>query len=122
MYALAVLLVDDNHINRRLGSLMLQRLGCAVTCAADGAAAIEHATTGAYDLVLMDLRMPGVDGLETTRRMRAAGAAMPILALTASATSGDREACAEAGVDELLVKPLRLAQLREVVAQVTAMR
>jgi CheY-like chemotaxis protein len=114
--ALAVLLVDDHRINRRLGSLMLRRLGCSVASVDDGAAAIERVASEPFDLVLMDLRLPGMDGLEATRRIRATGATTPILGVSASVDRGDAAACADAGMDGLLLKPLRLEQLRDVVA------
>jgi CheY-like chemotaxis protein len=117
-----VLLVDDNRINRRLGSLMLKRLGCSVAAVGDGAAAIEQVGLERFDLVLMDLRMPGMDGLDTARYIRAAGATMPILAVTAGAVDGERSACAAAGMDGLLVKPLRLDALRDVVEEIAAGR
>jgi CheY-like chemotaxis protein len=117
---LTVLLVDDNRINRRLGSLMLKRLGCTVTSVGDAPAAIDEAAREPFDLVLMDLSMPGIDGLEAARRIRAGGARMPILAVTANALEDDRAACTDAGMDGLLVKPLRLEQLRGLVAGIDA--
>lgn len=110
--SLSVLLVDDNEVNQRLGSLMLDRLGCSVTCVGSGSAAIGHAAAQPYDLVLMDLRMPHMDGVETARRIRAAGARMPIVAVTASETDADRDACDDAGMDGLLVKPVSMKDLR----------
>ncbi len=107
--------MDDNHINQRLGALMLRRLGCRVTCVDDGPAAVLQTEDEPYDLVLMDLRMPHMDGLEATRLIRAGGARMPIVAVTASEADGDRRACDEAGMDGMLLKPLRLKELRRLV-------
>jgi CheY-like chemotaxis protein len=118
--ALAVLLVDDNRINQRLGALMLQRLDCAVTCVDSGPAAIDHVARDGFDLVLMDVRMPRMDGLEAAQRIRADGATMPIIAVTASAGYDDEDAYERAGLDGLLSKPLRLDDLRRVIERVAA--
>ena len=113
-----VLLVEDNPVNQLVGAEFLRALGLGVRVAADGAAAVACCLDVAPDLVLMDLQMPGVDGLEATRRLRALqregrwrGA--PILALTANATAADRADCFAAGMDGVLVKPLSLRTLRE---------
>lgn len=116
----AVLLVDDNPVNRRLGLLMLERLGCEVTSVADGPTALVAAAHGSYDLILMDVRMPEMDGLEATRRLREAGATMPIFAVTACPTLHDRETYRDAGMDGVLTKPVRLDDLRQLVGGVAA--
>lgn len=122
MPSLSILLVDDNHINQRLGALMLRRLGCRVTCVGDGRAAVARAADESYDLVLMDLRMPHMDGLETARRIRDGGSRMPIVAVTASEADGDRRACDEAGIDGVLLKPLRLDELQRLVERLPRRR
>jgi len=127
--ALSVLVVEDNAINALLIRSMLTRLGHRPTMAENGAAALDcwnRARAGGerFDLVLMDLHMPEIDGLEAARRMRAAEAATgdaptPIIALTANAFAEDREACRSAGMDGFLVKPLdrdRLVATLEAVA------
>ncbi|GGQ73662.1 ATP-binding protein [Couchioplanes azureus] len=108
-----VLLAEDNDVNRTVFRRMIELLGVECDAVADGAAAAE-ALLGetSYDVVLMDLQMPRVDGLEATRRVRAAGNATPILALTATALHGDRERCLEAGMDGHLSKPITLPELR----------
>ncbi|MEV6601499.1 ATP-binding protein [Actinoplanes sp. NPDC051346] len=108
-----VLLAEDNDVNRTVFRRMIELLGVECDAVADGGAAVD-ALLGetSYDVVLMDLQMPRVDGLEATRRVRAAGKGTPILALTATALHGDRERCLEAGMDGHLSKPITLPELR----------
>jgi CheY-like chemotaxis protein len=110
---LRVLLVDDNAINRTVASQMLQKLGLDPATAADGDEAIEAVLGGDFDIVLMDVQMPEIDGLEATRRIRRslAGRQPRIVAMTANAIEGDREACLDAGMDDYLAKPVRLETL-----------
>lgn len=108
---LRVLVVDDNAINRAVVERLLRRLGCAVTAVDDGEAGVAAAGVGRYDLVLMDVQMPGVDGLEAARRLRATGDRTPIVALTASTAESDRARCLAVGMDAVLHKPLRRAEL-----------
>jgi signal transduction histidine kinase/CheY-like chemotaxis protein len=112
------LAVDDNEINLKLVALMLQRMGLAVDTAGSGAAALEACARTAYDLVLMDIEMPGMSGLEATRLLRAQGATMPIIALTAHAVLSLEEQCREAGMHGYVTKPVSLAQLSRMIAQV----
>ncbi len=112
-----VLVVDDNQINRLIGKRMLEKLGCKVLCAEDGADCLRVLTASEVDLVFMDCSMPVMDGFEATRRIRGAGAAysqVPIIAMTANAMVGDREACLAAGMDEYVTKPIRIRSMREV--------
>lgn len=108
-----VLLAEDNDINRTVFQRMIQLLGVECDAVPDGAAAAEAVLTGAYDVVLMDVQMPGTDGLEATRIVRAAGLRTPILALTATALQGDRDRCRQAGMDGCLSKPITLPELRK---------
>jgi len=111
-----VLVVDDNEVNRRLAAAMVRKLQMDVDTAADGFDAVEKVSSRRYDIVLMDLQMPGLDGIGATRRIRAMGEkgkAIPILALTANALPGDADACLAAGMNGYLAKPIRLAHLRE---------
>ncbi|MBX3171187.1 MAG: response regulator [Candidatus Eremiobacteraeota bacterium] len=102
-----VLVVDDNDINQEVAAEMLRQLGITAHLAAGGAQAIELAQKYAYDAILMDLQMPGMDGLETAARLREQGATVPILALTANTRLEDRQACRVAGMDDFLAKPVR---------------
>jgi CheY-like chemotaxis protein len=106
-----VLVVDDNAVNRAVLDRMLRRLECDVTVAADGEAGVAAARAAPFDLVLMDVQMPGIDGLEAARRLRAAGVRTPIVALTASTAESDRARCLAVGMDGVLHKPLRRADL-----------
>jgi len=109
-----VLLVDDHAVNRRLGGLLLEKAGLDYAFANNGLEALETLADDRFDLVLMDCRMPEMDGFEATRRLRQGGLAdLPIIALTASATQEDREACEAAGMDDFLTKPLDKNKLYE---------
>ena len=111
-----VLVVEDNAINQQVASLMLARLGHTATVVADGAAAIAAVQAERYDVVLMDVRMPGMDGREATRQIRQLlhPELQPwIIACTANATIQDRTDCADAGMDAFLAKPIELAALAE---------
>jgi CheY-like chemotaxis protein len=122
---LHVLLVEDNPVNQRVGSLMLQKSACAVTLAPNGRHALEELEIRSYDLVLLDCQMPELDGFETTRRIRANEAAgrwpgrrrQLVVAMTANAMEGDRERCLQAGMDNYLPKPMRPEQLRAILQQ-----
>jgi signal transduction histidine kinase/ActR/RegA family two-component response regulator len=118
-----VLLVEDDAVNQLVVENMLAKLGCVVEIASDGAAACEATDRARYDLILMDLHMPGMDGYEATRRIREAGALKgyytPIVALTADALAGDRDRCIEAGMDDFVTKPISTALLAAVVERWT---
>ena len=107
-----VLLVEDNPINALLAKALLTREGCEVEHAVGGEEALVAADVGAYDIILMDMRMPGLSGEDTARRLRADGVTTPIVALTANAFEDDRHACLAAGMDDFLVKPLSPDALR----------
>ena len=104
-----VLLAEDNEINTLLACTLLEQLGLSVTCVVNGRDAVEAVAAGAFDLVLMDVQMPEMDGLEATRRIRALGGPnghLPIVAMTANAMRSDREACLAAGMDDFVAKPI----------------
>jgi CheY-like chemotaxis protein/nitrogen-specific signal transduction histidine kinase len=107
-----VLLAEDNDVNRNVFRRMIGLLGVQCDVVSEGAAAVEAVLGAPYDVVLMDIQMPAMDGLEATRRIRAGGARTPILALTATALRGDRDRCLEAGMDGHLSKPITLPELR----------
>jgi len=107
-----ILLVEDNPINALLARALLTREGCEVEHAVGGEEALAAAEVGVFDLILMDMRMPGLSGEQTARRLRASGVTTPIVALTANAFEDDRHACLAAGMDDFLVKPLSPDALR----------
>ena len=109
-FAARVLLVEDSPVNSEVATIMLQQMGLTVRRAEDGRQAVAAATSGTFDLILMDCQMPEMDGFEATRRIVAHERAQhlahtPIIALTANAIRGDREACLAAGMDDYLAKP-----------------
>lgn len=115
-YSANVLVAEDNLTNQQVIRLSLERMGCTVTVVDDGAAAVEACLATAFDLILMDVQMPVMEGLEATREIRRrepGGRHTPIFALTASAMKGDLEKCTDAGMDGLLTKPLEQSRLRE---------
>ena len=116
-----VLLAEDNPINAMLARTLLVREGCQVDHVVDGEAALAALATGTYDLVLMDVRMPGLSGLEATRALRARGVKAPVVALTANAFEDDRRACLNAGMDDFLVKPLSPQALRDALVRWTGL-
>ncbi|MDT7855273.1 response regulator [Rubrivirga sp. S365] len=124
--AVAVLLAEDNVVNQKVALRILERLGHGADVAANGAEAVAAVQARAargrpYDLVLMDVQMPELDGLDATRQIRSADVAQPrVVALTANAMRGDRERCLAAGADDYLTKPVKLDDLRAVLADVAA--
>ncbi|WP_243692082.1 response regulator [Caulobacter sp. BK020] len=108
-----VLLVDDHPVNRKVVGVMLAPFGCVVVEAEHGQAALDRLETEAFDVVLMDVNMPVMDGLEATRRIRARSewAALPVIALTADVMDDQIRACREAGMDDFVVKPVDMAAL-----------
>ncbi|HZS55160.1 MAG TPA: response regulator [Bryobacteraceae bacterium] len=108
-----ILLVEDNDFNRDMLSRRLRRRGYEIIDATDGEEAVRLAGTQNPDLILMDINLPGMDGWEATRRIRANGATacLPIIALTAHAMAGDREKTINAGCDEYETKPVNFEAL-----------
>ena len=108
-----ILLVEDNEMNRDMLSRRLVRKGFTVDMAVDGKAGVAQARAGGYDLILMDMSLPEIDGWEATRQLRAAPETrtVPIIALTAHAMAGDREKAIEAGCNDYDTKPVELARL-----------
>jgi CheY-like chemotaxis protein len=115
--SLRILLAEDNVVNQRLVTALLGKRGCQVTVVVDGRGVLRALAQGSYDLILMDVQMPELDGIETTALIRKqeaeTGAHQVIIALTAHAMKGDQERCLAAGMDGYLSKPLRSRQLHE---------
>ena len=121
---LRILLAEDNAINRKLAVRLLEKHGHAVTVANDGAEAVAAVQAGRFDLVLMDVQMPNMDGLEAAaaiRRLeRGTARHIPIIAMTAHAMKGDQERCLEAGMDGYISKPIQPDHMMEVIERATA--
>jgi len=115
--ALRVLVADDNAVNREVARRLLERMGCEVELAADGLEALRAHDRQAYDLILLDCQMPALDGYATAGRIRereaGQGRRTPLVALTASGLEDDRRRCLAAGMDDYLLKPIRVEALRE---------
>ncbi len=121
-----VLLAEDNTVNQKVATLMLRKLGYRADIAANGLEVITALRRQAYDIILMDLQMPEMDGLEATRAVRAGWSGAPaqpwIVALTANAMQGDRELCLNAGMDDYVTKPLKLEELTAALTRAQAGR
>ena len=119
--ALRVLLAEDNAVNQRVARALLERIGHAVEIVDDGAAAVAQVAASTFDLVLMDLQMPVMGGLEATRRIRESTEEgtprIPIIAMTAHALPEDRERCMDAGMDGFVTKPIEVRDLATEIAR-----
>lgn len=114
-----ILVVDDNAINRKVALGILSHMGLAAQAAESGPSALEQLERESFQLVLMDVQMPDMDGYETTHRIRTGGAGeqnrqIAIVAMTAHAMQGDRELCLQAGMDDYVAKPIRRQELARV--------
>jgi CheY-like chemotaxis protein len=120
---LRILLAEDHPVNRRLAQRILEQDGHTVIAAEDGLQALAAVDREPVDLVLMDVQMPGMDGLETTRAIRERekrkAGHVPIAAVTAHAMSGDRERCLAAGMDDYVTKPIHAEALRRLIERLT---
>lgn len=114
-----VLLVEDSEVNRKVVSVMLQRLGCSVSAAHDGFEALDFLRREAFDLVFMDVQMPVLDGIDAVKRIRSGYGEIgrpdiPVIAMTARTLPGDREECFAAGMDDYIAKPVKMNVLEEI--------
>jgi len=122
-HPLRILLAEDNVVNQKLALRILTQMGYRADLAANGVEAVESVVRQTYDVVLMDVQMPEMDGLEASRRINAQGqnGKRPrIVAMTANAMQGDREMCLAAGMDDYITKPIRVDQLVEALMRVPA--
>jgi CheY-like chemotaxis protein len=113
-HPLRILVAEDNAVNQKVAQAMLAKLGYSVDLASDGAEAVQAVRRQRYDLVLMDIQMPRVDGLQATRRISSHfrnGMRPWIVAMTATATADDRRRCKKAGMDDYIPKPVTRAKL-----------
>jgi len=121
---LSVLLAEDNPVNQALAIRLLERRGFSVELATNGLEALHAMEKHSFDVVLMDIQMPGMDGLqavaELRRREQLTGAHQPVIALTAHALVGDQERCLRAGMDAYITKPISKDELFSTIASVTA--
>jgi len=121
-----ILLAEDNPVNQKLATHLLERRGFAVTVVDNGNDAVSNALLHQFDAILMDIQMPGMDGLEATEAIRRSEAGTVrrtrIIAMTAYAMKGDRERCIEAGMDGYIAKPIQSTQLYQVLDEVLSER
>jgi CheY-like chemotaxis protein len=121
---LRILLAEDSVVNQKLAVALLEKHGHAVTVASDGREALAAIEAQRFDLVLMDVQMPEMDGLDATRAIRAretrTGERVPVVAITARALAGDRERCLEAGMDGYVAKPIHARELFEAISTALA--
>jgi signal transduction histidine kinase len=122
--ALTILLAEDNPVNQKLAIRLLEKMGHAVTVAGNGRETLDQMEKQSFDVVLMDVQMPELDGMEATRiirhRERESGGHQPIIAMTAHAMKGDREKCLDGGMDGYVSKPIRPKTLQEEIQRVLA--
>ena len=124
-YPLRILLAEDNVVNQKLALRLLERMGYRADVASNGFEAVESVARQPYDVVLMDVQMPEIDGLEASRRITGSnptGDRPTIVAMTANAMEGDREMCLAAGMDDYVTKPIRVAELAEALRRAWSIR
>lgn len=109
-----VLVVEDNRMNQILAQKFFARLGCEVTVASDGFEAIKICSETPFDIIFMDIQMPGLDGFQTTAEIKRINANIPVIAMTANALKGDREKCLESGMIDYVAKPIRKSRIVEI--------
>ena len=121
-----ILLADDNPVNRDIATRMLVRKGHEITTAEDGNQAVDHYLNGSFDVILMDLEMPGISGIEAARQIRAKEKASsietpvytPIIAMTAHDEEVERTACLVVGMDGFITKPINIKTINEMIQEI----
>ncbi|MHB8119389.1 MAG: PAS domain-containing hybrid sensor histidine kinase/response regulator [Methanothrix sp.] len=118
--SLRILVAEDNPVNQKVALSMLKRIGYQADVAANGIEVLQALERQPYDVVLMDVQMPEMDGFEATRRIRSLGLKICIIAMTAHALNGDKESCLDVGMDEYVSKPIRMEELQKVLERCIA--
>ncbi|MBF0303724.1 MAG: response regulator [Desulfamplus sp.] len=114
-HGLSVLMVEDNEFNQHLGLIVLKKMGICAEVVCNGKEAVEAIRKNSYDIVLMDVQMPEMDGIEATKIIRGENFKVPVIAMTANATQGDRKVCIDAGMNDYITKPIDPEKLYEVI-------
>ena len=109
-----VLVAEDDRTNQILIRRLLEKMGYTITIAEDGIIAVQKGLADSFDIIIMDMQMPNMNGYEAAMKLRGAGIATPIVALTANAMKGDKEKCLDAGCSDYLAKPIGKDDLRPV--------
>ncbi|OQY07640.1 MAG: hypothetical protein B6I25_01305 [Planctomycetales bacterium 4572_13] len=122
MYNGKVLVAEDNPSNQKLIAILLQRMGLEVILADDGIEAVAQCGEHAFDIILMDMQMPNMNGYDTTRQLRSQGVRTPIIAVTANAMTGDEKKCIDVGCDGYLSKPIDRNKLEDLVSRYLAIQ
>ncbi len=124
MRGLNILVVEDNPFNQKMAALFLEKQGHSVVTAQNGREALENLETSFFDVIFMDVQMPEMDGIDTTKRIREqemeTGDHIPIIAMTAHAMSGDREICLTAGMDDYISKPINFPNMKRILQKISA--
>lgn len=117
MFSGKILVAEDNPSNQKLITILLKKMGLEVTIADDGQIAVNKCQNETFDIILMDMQMPNMNGYDATRVLRSQNIKTPIIAVTANAMMGDEDKCLEAGCDSYISKPIDRNQLNDVIAK-----
>lgn len=117
MFSGKILVAEDNPSNQKLITILLKKMGLEVTIADDGQIAVNKCQNETFDIILMDMQMPNMNGYDATRALRSQNIKTPIIAVTANAMMGDEDKCLEAGCDSYISKPIDRNQLNDVIAK-----
>jgi len=118
-----VLVADDNPVNQKLVKILLQKIGCEAEIVSNGKEAVEKAMANEYDVCLMDMHMPVMNGIEATKKIRKKGnSTLPIIALTAAAVKEGKEQCLKAGMNDFLTQPVQPNKLKQKIMEWTGIK